>query len=262
MLRFPFWNKKDSDVSGRSGSGHAQAADSHALERQQFESVLHSFGATRINERLAILDAFLAMERHLTLAELEELVRQHNPAFSDRSFLQETMEMFCLYGFAQQQTFEFRETTYEHHHLGAHHDHFICIRCGSIQEFVNPHLEKMQRDIALDFGFHPLQHKMEVYGMCARCMQQRAKTMPLIMAANGERVRIIELGGDRKMQGRLASMGFAVGVCLEVVSNHPSGPFIVAMNDSRLALGGDIAQHVMVSHVCRHEGGGDITPSS
>jgi Fur family ferric uptake transcriptional regulator len=261
-MRFPFWNKKDAAADPGHYSGqHGPAADPHAHERRQFESVLQTFGATRIKERMAILDAFLSVERHLTLADLEELVRRHDPNFHDRAFLRESMEMFCLYGFAQQHTFDARETTFEHHHLGAHHDHFICIRCGSIQEFVNPNLEKMQLGIARDFGFHPLQHKMEVYGICAACMHQRSSILPLTMAANGERVRIVELAGDRRMKGRLASMGLAVGHCLEVISNHPSGPFIVAMEDTRLALSGDIAQHVLVGHHCRHadadEGGAE-----
>ncbi len=246
MIRFPFLSRADNN------SKVPRSQQDHFQERHQFQEVLESFKATRIEERLAVLDAFLSSEKHLSLADLEELVEKVDPALKDRAFLEETMEMFCQFGFAHKRTFESRETVYEHHHLGAHHDHLICTRCGSIQEFVCEEMERLQISIARVKGFHPLQHKMEIYGLCDRCMTQRASTIPLVMAARGERVRVVGLAGGKKAQSRLQSMGLAPGVCLEVINNNPSGPFIVAINDTRLALGSGIAQHVQVSHDCLH----------
>lgn len=248
-FRFPFGKGRRGGASCRvSFSGE----DRHALERQQFEAVLRSFNASRIEERLMILDIFLSVEQHVTLAELAALVRERQPALADLGFARETMEMFCQCGFAQQVTFENQEARYEHHHLGQHHDHFICTRCGQIQEFSNEELERLQRVIARQFQFHPLQHRMDIYGLCAGCMALRDEAIPLKMAANGERVRIVQLLGDRALQARLADMGLALGTCLEVISNQPAGPTIVAINTSRLAIDGAIAQHVVVAHACRH----------
>ncbi|MGV1099054.1 transcriptional repressor [Thiovibrio sp. JS02] len=224
----------------------------HQREREQFQEVLESFRATRIKERLVVLDIFLAIEAHLTLSELENIVREKKPELLDREFLKETMEMFCQFGFARKQTFESLEPRYEHHHLGAHHDHFICTRCGKIQEFANQELERLQRAIAEQFQFHPLQHKMEIYGLCSSCMAQRESALPLAYAANGEQVRIVRIIGGREVQARLADMGLVVGECLEIISNHPSGPFIVASKGLRLAINAGIAQKIMVAHSCRH----------
>ncbi|MEW6595148.1 MAG: transcriptional repressor [Thermodesulfobacteriota bacterium] len=223
----------------------------HALEREQFEAVLRSFNASRIEERLVILDIFLSIEQHVTLAELMALIRERQPALADQAFVRETMEMFCQCGFAQQVTFENQEARYEHHHLGQHHDHFVCTRCGQIQEFRNEELERLQRVIARQFRFHPLQHRMEIYGLCAGCMALRDDVIPLRMAANGERVRIVQLLGDRAIQARLADLGLTLDTCLEVINNQPAGPTIVAINTSRLAIDGDIARHVVVAHACR-----------
>lgn len=242
---------------GRSGAPSCRATfsgeDRHALEREQFVTVLRSFSATRIEERLTVLDIFLSVERHVTLTELEALIRERQPALMDHAFVRETMAMFCQFGFAQQVTFENQEARYEHHHLGQHHDHFICTRCGSIQEFSNEELERLQQIIAREFQFHPLQHRMEIYGLCADCMALRDDTIPLKMAANGERVRIVQLLGDRALQARLGDMGLSVDTCLEVINNHPAGPTIVAIDTLRLAIDGDIAQHIVVAHACRHE---------
>lgn len=250
-FRFPFWPGRYDVVAA---STALTGEERHPVELEQFEMVLRSFKATRIEERLVILDIFLSTEQHVTLAELDALIKKCRPEIHERDFVQETMEMFCQYGFAQKVTFESQEPRYEHHHLGLHHDHFICMRCGEIQEFANEDLERIQLAIAREFQFHPLQHKMEIYGLCANCMAMRDDTIPLRMAANGERVQIVQLLGDRRMQARLSDMGLTVGTCLEVISNHPAGPFIVALNDSRLAINGDFAQHIVVAHACRlHE---------
>ncbi|MDH5299007.1 MAG: transcriptional repressor [Desulfobulbaceae bacterium] len=251
MIKFPFLTNRASQC--RDGMlPNAPQKEQHQQEREQFQTVLQSFHATRIEERLAILDIFLATEQHLSLSELERLITDQAPGLRDRAFLKETMEMFCRFGFAQEQIFENREPQYEHHHLGAHHDHFICTRCGLIQEFVNPDMERLQLGIAKQFGFHPLQHKMEIYGLCTDCMESRDDTIPLLMAANGEKVRIVHITGDRPVQARLSTLGLTVGTCIEVISNHTAGPIIIATHGSRTALTGDLAQQIMVTHSCRH----------
>ena len=245
MLRFLFFKDKKIEVGAESGVDH------HAVERAQFEEVLRSFEATRIEERLKVLDIFLSSEQHLTLSDLEQLVAEQQPPGFERSFLLETMEMFCQFGFAGKISFENQETRYEHHHLGTHHDHFICTRCGSIQEFVNDELERTQLAVAREFGFHPLQHKMEIYGLCAECMARRDDTIPLGLAANGERVRIVQLLGDRETRARLADLGLSQGLCLDVISNNPAGPMIVALREARLAIDARLAKHIVVAHACR-----------
>ena len=168
MFGFSFWSAKGKDEK-RSGQEGADPQTQHQQEREQFQEVLQSYNASRIEERLKVLDIFLSVEEHLTLSGLEGIIREKRPELLDREFLKETMEMFCQFGFAQKQLFETQEPVYEHHHLGMHHDHFICTRCGKIQEFANQHLERLQHEIARQFQFHPLQHKMEIYGRCSKC---------------------------------------------------------------------------------------------
>lgn len=240
------------------GAGQEEGLDlqtQHQHEREQFQEVLLSFNASRIEERLNVLDIFLSVEEHLTLSGLEGIIKEKRPELLDREFLKETMEMFCQFGFAQKQVFETQEAVYEHHHLGMHHDHFICTRCGKIQEFADQNLEKLQHEIAGQFQFHPLQHKMEIYGLCASCMAQREPALSLQYAATGEQVRIVKLLGGREVRSRLADMGLTVGVCLEIVSNHSAGPLIVASKGMRLAINAGLAKKIMVAHACRHEAG-------
>ncbi|MDY7039020.1 MAG: FeoA domain-containing protein [Thermodesulfobacteriota bacterium] len=136
---------------------------------------------------------------------------------------------------------------YEHRHLGKHHDHFICTKCSKIIEFSNEEMERLQIKIAANQGFHMLQHKMEIYGLCSECLAERRPIMPLAMAKAGEKVIIKEMASGNHAQSRLASMGLRPGDLLEIINNNGQGRLIVGHKYTRLAMGRGIAQKIMVS---------------
>ncbi len=78
-------------------------------------------------------------------------------------------------------------------------------------------------------------------------MKMQANIMPLPMAALGKRVKIFSLEGGRGMQERLTSMGLGPGAEIEVVRKGAPGPCIVAVKETRLAIGAGMAQRIMVS---------------
>jgi Fe2+ transport system protein FeoA len=70
--------------------------------------------------------------------------------------------------------------------------------------------------------------------------------MPLSMASPGQEVRLVEIQGGWGVRRRLADMGLTPGENLWVVQAGPSGPLVVAVRDSRLALGRGMAHKIMV----------------
>ena len=66
-------------------------------------------------------------------------------------------------------------TRYELADDEAHHDHLICVECGSITEFEEPEIEVLQEKVARRYGFELRSHKHEMYGVCPAC---RAKSAP------------------------------------------------------------------------------------
>jgi len=72
-------------------------------------------------------------------------------------------------------------------------------------------MEKLQERIAARAGFHMLQHKMEIYGLCSRCSAKRSDLMPLASAKIGEEVYIRDVVGGGNAKARLISMGFSPG---------------------------------------------------
>ena len=219
---------------------------------RQFKVIFEREGLDRIDERLAVLEAFLDTENHMTASELTRILREKGVSFLE-DFVAENLKLFSQYGFAQEESFIGQVHRYEHRHLGRHHDHLICVRCGTILEFYNPEIEALQGEVARRMGFYDLQHRMEIYGLCSNCLRTREPTMPLTMATPGERVRIVGFMGGRGAERRLTSMGLNQGAEVEVIKSSGPGPLIVASRETRIALGFGMARKIMVSTAQNNE---------
>jgi len=46
---------------------------------------------------------------------------------------------------------------------GAHHDHMINVDTGEVVEFIDPQIEKLQKEIVAQYGFDLVDHKMVLY---------------------------------------------------------------------------------------------------
>ena len=46
-----------------------------------------------------------------------------------------------------------------------HHDHLIDVKSGKIIEFHNTEIERLQREVAREFGYELVDHRLELYGI-------------------------------------------------------------------------------------------------
>lgn len=217
----------------------------HAAEKRQIERLLRRWRADRLADRMLVVEAFLTSEEHFTDEEWREVLTQRGVAL-EPGFVTETLDMLTQFGLATRQEFDGTRPRYEHRHLGEHHDHLICTRCRSIEEFHHPQLEALQHQIVVDHGFHHLRHKLQIYGLCRDCLADRKPALPLTLASPGERVRVERVNGGTDVSGHLAGMGITVGKELEVISSG-KGPAVVAVQGSRMALGHGVAEKIHVS---------------
>ena len=216
------------------------------LEKTNFRVLIENDSVGRMEDRLNVIDVFLDTEEHVTLEDMVQILKDAGYDY-DPEFVRQCLNRFVEHGFAQKKTFEGQAPRYEHRHLGKHHDHLICTKCNKIIEFDNDDMERLQLKIASSLGFHMLQHKMEIYGVCAECMEKRSPMMPLDMAKSGEKVVIKDMIGGKNVRTRLASMGLRLGDTLEIINNNGLGRLIVGHGPTRLALGRGVAQKIMVS---------------
>ena len=217
----------------------------HSHERRQFEKLFKQEKIDRFEDRFKILEAFLQTEQHVTVNSIWLILKDKKIHLSSE-FIEDTLELMCRFGFAQKNRFENGLVQYEHRHLGQHHDHMICTKCAKIIEFKNDQLEQLQSQVVSGFGFHMLQHRMEIYGICSDCLKTRERLMPLMSARQGERVIIKDLVGGNKARMRLLSMGLRIGDELEVITNNGQGQLVIAVDFQRYVLGRGMSQKVIV----------------
>jgi Fe2+ transport system protein FeoA len=70
--------------------------------------------------------------------------------------------------------------------------------------------------------------------------------MSLSMVSPGEDVRLVAIHGGQQMRKRLADLGLNVGMTVRVVQRNGHGPLILAVKDSRLAVGHGMAHKILV----------------
>lgn len=69
--------------------------------------------------------------------------------------------------------------------------------------------------------------------------------LPLTMVSPGKRVKLVEITAGGRLRHRLTELGLTPGVELQIVQDE-GGPLLLAIHDSRLALGRGMAHKIMV----------------
>ena len=137
-------------------------------KKKLFHDYITRKGLKSTRQRDVILDCFLSSERHMSIEELYLKLRAKNPNIGYATVYR-TLKLFAEAGIANEIQFGDGQTRYEHVSEGEHHDHLVCTRCGAITEFENETIEKLQTEVAVNHGFLIETHKLELYGICAKC---------------------------------------------------------------------------------------------
>jgi Fe2+ transport system protein FeoA len=69
---------------------------------------------------------------------------------------------------------------------------------------------------------------------------------PLSMAPTGEPMKIVDVRAGCRLRNRLSNLGLLPGTVVEVVQSLGHGPVILAVGDTRLALGRGASHKVLV----------------
>ena len=120
------------------------------------------------SQRKAILDVFLAIERHVSAEELYEQLKGKHLGIG-LATVYRTLNLLSKCGLAKQREFGDGQNRYEHVVDHRHHDHLVCEGCGKIAEFENSHIEMLQEEVAREKGYIIFDHKLELYGVCSDC---------------------------------------------------------------------------------------------
>jgi Fur family ferric uptake transcriptional regulator len=136
--------------------------------KEIFRSFISAKGLRSTRQREVILDAFLSASKHITVEELFNVIKKKNPEIGYAT-VHRNLGLFCECGLADEIKIGKQKTRYEQKFGNGHHDHLICLKCGSFIEVNDEKIERLQDKLAEASGFIPLRHKLEIYGNCKRC---------------------------------------------------------------------------------------------
>lgn len=118
--------------------------------------------------RLRIMQMFeQAKDRHLSA---EEIYRALLDSGEDVGLatVYRVLTQFETAGLIIRHHFEEGYSVYELNQ-GEHHDHLVCVKCNSIEEFVDEVIESRQQAVAEKMGFQMTDHNLIIYGICKIC---------------------------------------------------------------------------------------------
>ncbi len=138
-------------------------------ERIRLSNYLAGMGLKHTKQRDVILTTFLDSRDHVSAEDLYQRVRKKSSSIGYTTVYR-TLKLLVDAGLAQERRFDDGLTRYETEH--AHHDHLVCVDCGTIIEFNSELIEDTQERIAVEYGFKVIHHRHELYGRCADCQRK------------------------------------------------------------------------------------------
>jgi Fur family ferric uptake transcriptional regulator len=137
-------------------------------EMQVFMEYLQEHKLKLTPHRQLILDTFLQNEGHRSVEDMYRVVRAQDPRIGYTTVYR-TMKLLAECGLAREIDLADGITRYEHLYNHQHHDHMICMQCGTSIEFYDPDIEALQDNASEHLGFKVLDHKLQIYGLCGEC---------------------------------------------------------------------------------------------
>ncbi|HEY2368205.1 MAG TPA: transcriptional repressor, partial [Polyangiaceae bacterium] len=130
-------------------------------------------GLRSTDQRRLIVETFFKSPNHVSIEELLAQVRSQDPKVGYATVYR-TLKLLTECGVAFERRFGDGLARYELADEASHHDHLICVDCGTIVEFEEDRIEVLQEAVAEKYGYELRSHKHEMYGVCPDC-QRKAK---------------------------------------------------------------------------------------
>ncbi len=140
-----------------------------------FPRLLREKGFKSTRQRDAVARVFLGSGVHLSVDEVYQRVRDIFPRIGYATVYR-TLKLMAENGWASSRKFGDGMSRFERRAEGRHHDHLICRECGKIVEFASARIESLQAQVARQQGFRIFDHKLELYGYCAKCLSRAERT--------------------------------------------------------------------------------------
>ncbi|MEI6385463.1 MAG: Fur family transcriptional regulator [Spirochaetota bacterium] len=137
-------------------------------EFELLEAFLRKNGLKLTRARAVVLQAFLSIEQHVSAEELFEAARVIDGRIGQATVFR-TIKLLAESGVAREARSDKGGRQYERAFRRGHHDHLVCLRCGTVVEFADSSIEAAQAAVYAAHGFSAIGHQLELVGICPRC---------------------------------------------------------------------------------------------
>jgi Fur family transcriptional regulator, ferric uptake regulator len=135
----------------------------HALQ------ALQAAGLRRGGARTAVVKALAGHDCAVTALDLDEELRRGKPAVG-RASVYRALDQLEQLGLVQRFEASRGIASYERvNPNGHHHHHAICRRCGRMEPFEDPALERAIDEASARVDFEVSEHDIVLRGLCERC---------------------------------------------------------------------------------------------
>lgn len=121
-------------------------------------------------ERKVVLGAILGAQGHFTADDLCIQLKRRDPMVS-RATIYRTLELLVGSGLVEKVDLGGQQAYYENFYGRGHHDHLICLGCGTIIEFTSPAIEDLQDAVCREHQFEVHYHSHKIFGRCQKCQE-------------------------------------------------------------------------------------------
>lgn len=138
--------------------------------KRDFTSYLKRGNLRATEQRYEVLEAILGMEGHFGAEDLFVKMKSEGKKVS-RATVYNTLELLFELGVVSRHKVG-NVFIYERALGRSHHDHLICVNCGTIIEFTSEEIERIQDEICKKYKFKPIRHTHQIFGLCAKCAEK------------------------------------------------------------------------------------------
>ena len=156
LVFFPSW------TAGRAGYA--------TRIREVFSRHLSEQGLRLTHQRELIMTYLLQAEQHVTQTDIYKALK---PKGVGKVTVFRALKMLEECHLIERVTSPHGAPKFEIKHERPHHDHLVCVECGSIREVQWPDIERIQEKTCKTLHFVPLWHRHEIFGRCAPCQAKR-----------------------------------------------------------------------------------------
>ncbi len=134
----------------------------------RFKDVLRDHSLRLTSQRMAILKDIMENDGHRECDDIYSSLKRKHIKIS-RATIYRTLDILTKAGFVWKMDIGDGRYRYERRLDQSHHDHMICLECGTILEFVDQEIEKLQQELTRKHGFQLTSHTHQLFGICKDC---------------------------------------------------------------------------------------------